>query len=449
MSTVNEFVKKAVAGDAKGAVRLWNSSSREILSEYRRARDDEEGDSWHSGDYALFDELITGIKNNDPMALRTIAEFISSGIMLNEPDRDGHTPVGLLAMIGQLELLKAAVQKGGDVNAGYRNALACIFGMREVVPNWRAVADFLIDAGVHVNGSPSQEPAIFGAIQRNQRDAIVFLVEKGTDLNQVHDTRRASTSGTAMHYSLISAFAYSTDIETGKLLIKFGGDPTAKNKDGFGAIDAFYASDRSPTKNVLDFVALYSSRDDWRRSSLHLNDPPPSHFNPPRRRPVRNSDHEKVWEGVSFRRGDRVEVIRRGGLYGGLVSLKLIEASGERDCDRDMRATSGTTGTVVSLSPPYGSSQWKAVVEFDPAIWEEAENYGKLRKLGKCRGSLFPEVLKIIEAEENIGSPASEVTRGTSSSNGSRPGLDASVIGKNWKIWVAVAAVILVIILIR
>ena len=402
---LDEFVRSATGHDVTRALDLWRTSSKQIVEKYRRARDDEDGSAWREGNFALFDTLIWhGVKAGDADATRTVEALISAGVLLSEPDRAGWTPVGLLAMIGNLQLLQHAIQSGGDVNAGDENALACVFGNRELDDGWTKAADLLVKAGVHVNGSPGQTPPVFAALSRNHREAIRFLVANGADLNGVHYVKRADFSGTAMHYSVLAAFADETDLETGKLLVALGGDPTVKNKEGLGAIDAFFASDREPTDNVKALVKLYSATDIWRQSSLYLSNPDPSDYNPVRGRTLSDQNQEKLWNEIAgtevrFRIGDKVEVIRRGGFYGNRVNLTLLEGGSEQVCDGKMIALAGATGIITGWDQNHGN-HWKAIIDFEPGTWEEADNYGRTRSLGKCRGSMFPEALKILQTEE-------------------------------------------------
>lgn len=455
MTIFQDFANKATSGDAKGAVKLWTDSSRAILSEYRRIRDAEEGDEWHSGGYDLFDKLISGVEAGDFQSKQTFIELIDAGVMLNETDWSGYTPVGLLAMHGELELLKAAIAKGGDINAGETNALAMMFGMKELNPNWIEQANFLIGAGVDVNGRVDQHPAMFFAIGRNHREVIRYLARKGADINRPFDSENKSRCGTAMHYSLIAALSRHTDLETGKLLVELGGDPTVKNKDGLGAIDAFFASDREPSENVKALTELYSSTDAWRRASWHLTAVPPSSYNPPRRKNARAQSEERVWQEipgirVAFRIGDKVEVIRRAGLFGNLVSLTLLESSGERECDRDMRAMPGTTGTIVAWrnENEYLGYHWKALIEFDPGTWEEANNYGHLRSIGRCRGELFADCLKITQTAEESSGASMKVSAGPrGSSSDAEPSIPEHL--KNWKVWAIIVAILVLILVLR
>lgn len=453
MTLFQDFANKATSGDTKGAVKLWTASSSTILSEYRRIRDSEEGNEWYSEGYNIFDKLIyVGVKSGEPQAIQTVKTFIDSGIMLNEPDRSGYTPVGLLAMVGDLGLLEASVRKGGDVNAGKENALAMIFGVKELNPNWIDQANYLIEVGVDVNGRSDQQPALFNAIQQNQTEAIKYLVMKGASINRLYESENKSRCGTAMHYSLISAFAHYTDLETGKLLVELGGDPTIKNRDGLGAIDAFIVSDREQSANVIKLIELYSSKEEWRQASWHAMAVPPSNYNPSRRGPASDQRQERVWQEipgirVAFRIGDKVEVIRRAGLYGNLVSLTLIEPSGELECDRDMRAMPGSKGTIVAWYE-YLDYHWKALIEFDPGKWEEADNYGHLRSIGRCRGHLFADCLKITQTVEE-SSGASMKVSSVSPSSASNAAPDNPERFKNWKVWTIIGAIVVLFIVLR
>lgn len=450
MSEFQTFAKAAREGDAKGAIKYWASNSGAILADYRAARDADDGDAWWDGDYALLEKLIyEKIGTGDLQAASTISDFISAGVLLNEVDRDGHTMVGLLAMVGHLELIKVAVGKGADVNLGDENALA-IFGTKELPSNWLEIAEFLIGAGCSVNGRADQQPALFGAIRRNHYDAINFLAKNGANPNRIYEPRNQSRRGTAMHYSLITALTHDTSVETGRLLIKLGGDPTIRNRDGLGAIDAFYALDREANESARCLVELYSSTDDWRKASWYLTDNGPTKYNPARRGRAKDHNQEKTWNEIpgneiTFRIGDRVEVIRRAGLFGNRLSLTLMASPNGREPDLEMRAMPGATGIIVGWDPNFGN-QWKAIIEFEPGTWEEVDNYGHLRDFGRCRGSLFPDALMIKTVEDEYSGSGSKPSQSQMSSAAVHSDRIAD-LAKHWKILASIGAAVILILL--
>ncbi|WP_209428295.1 ankyrin repeat domain-containing protein [Pararhodobacter sp. SW119] len=426
MTLFAEFAQLIRDNKSGEAIKLWTRDRNSLLREYRAAVSDEESDSWY-GTYDVFDDVWRKLTAEDAATRSSFKQLILANVMLNEPDRHGTTPFSLLVSVGDTELIRAAIEQGADVNVGKTPPLSWVFGSRELKKNWRDIADLLLNNGAIVNFTNEQEPPLYGAINRNHRDAIRYLCELGANPNLVRETDSINTSGTAMHYCLSAAFAYETDIKTAMLLIEYGGDPTIRNKEGLGAIDAFFASDREPTENVLKIVELFSSTDSWKSASWYCTLRPPSSKNPKRTRRPQKPEMERVATEVpgievTFRIGDRVRVCRRGGYQGwNGARLDLIDAATGTQLEGEFNPVPGISGIVVGWDSRPMESQWKAVVEFDPGQWEEVDNFGKTRSLGRCRASVWPvEVLEITEpadetrTEANLRGPSEKGVTGAS-----------------------------------
>jgi len=443
MKNFTEFTRLLAENDSDGAISFFRQHEPEILSEYRSLLEEDNYNKYWEQDHTVFEELVNSrLSQGDAAAETVIRELLSEKVFIDEPTPDGFTPVSLLAYAGKLDLVKHAVECGADVNKGILAALTGAIYNRELPAEWEQIVTYLLDKGADPNGAAGGKPPLFPAIEFNHRSAIRLLVSRGADVNRMHDIPSwGDFSGTALHWAIRAAHSRRTDIETAELLLELGGDPTIKNKSGYGPVDFAFDRDIQEGKNVRLLIDLLSSKDEWRRASWELNLAPPFRDNPARKKPNPRSDYRDLtWDGVEYRIGDRVEVIRRGGWK----EPSLSGSPGSPVHTREVIALPGLTGTIVTFSPG-GGGDWKyfnAVVDWDPGTWEEADNYGKTVRLPKCRESIFPELLKITEIEENL-----RVTQRTAApTHATRTeSREAGGKGTNWKL---VAAVVLVAIVI-
>lgn len=403
MTKFSNFACLLAGNDADGAISFFRNNEVDIIQEYRRLLEEDSYEEYLEQEHTVFDELINSrLRKGDDSAEYVIRQLLSERVFINEPTPDGLMPVSLLAYAGRFDLVKHAVECGADVNKGSHAALTGAVYNRELPQQWEQVVTFLLDHGADPNGSIGAKPPLFPAIAANHRAAIQLLASRGADVNRVHDIPSwGDFSGTALHWAVRSAYTDHTDLETAKLLLELGGDPTIKNKSGYSAVDFAFDKDYDENDNVRPLIELFSSRDEWQRSSWKLNNAPPFRDNPTRRKPNPRNDYRDLkWDGVEYRIGDRIEVIRRGGW----MEPYLPDDPDTQAHSRPVIALPGLTGTVVTFSPG-GGGDWKyfrAVVDWDPGTWEEADNYGKTVRLPQCRASIFPEALKIVEIEENL-----------------------------------------------
>jgi ankyrin repeat protein len=442
MTKFSEFANLLSENDADRAISFFRKNEGDILRGYRRLLEEDNYNEYWEQDHTVFDELINSrLSKGDETAEDIIRRLLSERIFLNEPTPDGFTPVSLLAYAGRFDLVRHAVECGADLNKGSHPALTGAVYSRELPQQWEQVVTFLLDHGADPNGSTGSKPPLFPAIAANHGEAIRLLSSRGADVNRIHDIPSwGDFSGTALHWAVRSAYTDHTNLETTKLLLELGADPTIKNKSGYGPVDFAFDKDYEENQNVRPLIELLSSRDEWRRSSWRLNQAPPFRDNPIRRKPNPRSDYRDLkWDGVEYRIGDRVEVIRRGGW----MEPSLPDDPDAQVHSRPVIALPGLSGTVVTFSPGGGGDckYFRAVVDWDPGTWEEADNYGKTVRLPQCRASIFPEVLKIIEVEENF--PGSQ-RRSNLASGAASDGGDAAASVLNWKL-VAVVAVALII----
>ena len=70
-----------------------------------------------------------------------------------------------------------------------------------------------------------------------------------------------------------------------RLLLELGGDPTIKNKSGYGPVDFAFDKDYEENDSVRPLIELLSSKDEWHRASWELNLAPRFAGNPARMKP--------------------------------------------------------------------------------------------------------------------------------------------------------------------
>jgi Ankyrin repeats (3 copies) len=236
-------------------------------------------------------------------------------------------------------------------------------------------------------------PPLFPAVRSNHQDAIRYLIEVGADPNAHHDLPdRGDFFGTALHWAARSVYTDNTSPGTVELLIELGADPTVRDRLGECALDSIYRAEHESHETLLPILALLSSRPAWTAASWKLNESKQSSFQPARR----GGKPGHTWNGIEFREGDRVRVYRR---YNGFY--REPEDTGH---SRSLLLRPGLTGTIHTFVPG-GGGDWKRfqmVVNFDAGEWEEAENFGKVVRLGPVRTRLTPELAEHFVPEPSV-----------------------------------------------
>ncbi len=115
--------------------------------------------------------------------LDVVKALVEAGADLNAIDEDGGTALSWAADPGRFEVIKYLVEHGADVNAG-KNALAtaCENGHLDI-------ARYLIDAGAGIEaglGEHDMTPLVAAAIN-DHRDVVDLLLERGADLHAKGD----------------------------------------------------------------------------------------------------------------------------------------------------------------------------------------------------------------------------------------------------------------------
>lgn len=400
MTKLDELADLISANEIDQALGLFRKSQEDIVQEHRRRAADKEGGYYVS----IYNDLVGArLDNGDESADSIIEELIAQSVLLNEVDWSGFTPLALLAHGGHFQLVKHAVENGANVNLGDYPALTAAVFPRILPNSWQEIVTYLTDHGSDPNGPDGTLPSLFCAIRSNHQDAIRLLASRGAEVNKIYDLKHwGDFSGTTLHWAVRGAYSDHTDIETLSLLVELGADPVIKNKSGDCPVDFAYYKDIQDDDSVRPLIEFLSRKKEWRKASWRLSRGPVSHYNPTRQTKIDDpSIWERIWEGVEFRRGDRIKIIRRGGWMN--PSLPELPDSRAHACD--VVALPELTGTIRSFHP-YGSDhqdQFKLVVEFDPGTWEEAKNYGKTARLPRCVDSVHPEIVRIATAAEFVG----------------------------------------------
>jgi len=258
---------------ADGAISFFRSNETEILREYQRFLKRDSYNAYYKQGHTVFDGLVIGrLSKGDASAEAVIRRPLSERVFINEPTPEGFTPVSLLlAYAGRFDLVKHAVEHGANLNKGSHAALTGAVFNRELPPQWKQIVTFLLDHGADPNGAAGALPPLFPAIAANHKAAIRLLASRGADVNRVHGIPSwGDFSGTALHWAVRSAHTDRTDLETAKLLLELGEDPTIKNKRGLGPVEFAFDENYEGNGKMRPLIELYSSRDEWRRSSWRL-----------------------------------------------------------------------------------------------------------------------------------------------------------------------------------
>ncbi len=396
MTVLSDFSGMVLAGNIAEALSHFKSNSGSITREHRSRVADRN----ISADYSIYNELILGrASRGDLDALDTVIKLISGGVLLNEVDKEGFTPVGLLAFVGASSAVEIALRNGANPNGGSSAPLAACF-MGHTLPTARqkcagdriAIAKLLIDGGALVNGNNSTPPPLFEAIQSGYDDAIRLLVSRGAELNRHYDfENRGNFAGTSLHWAAGSAYAHGVGVATFSLLVDLGASPATRNRGGECVADYIYQREWNTSDDVKPLLAFLASKEEWKSASWRLSEEEKSSIQPLRRDSTANPSG---FGGYEFRLGDKVRVYRR---YNG-----FYRPPKDTGHSRPVIALPGLTATVCGLR--HGSSGLsRLVLRFDPGNWEEADNFSNRVSLGVVNTEFDPaRVVHVDQGEMSL-----------------------------------------------
>ena len=160
---------------------------------------------------------------------------------INEEDHCGQTPLSFAAAMGHIDLCKALVKLGADVN--HRDQ---IYGQTPL--NWAAfhghdnVVEFLLQAGSDCNDRKSGVSALWVAARGAHRKVVQLLLKAGA---------KAQTSDERTGESALSQAAALGHIPIVSLLLKSGADIENRDKHGWTPIHHAVSRGRRKTLELL------------------------------------------------------------------------------------------------------------------------------------------------------------------------------------------------------
>ncbi|PJJ83528.1 ankyrin repeat domain-containing protein [Mucilaginibacter auburnensis] len=156
--------------------------------------------------------LLLAIANDKNFSLTDY--FVSKGVDLNSVDANGNNAFAYAARTGNVEFLKALVQKGVKPNANAMLMAAQGGGGRGAAPagTGLAVFEYLESVGIKPTALSKNGENVLHAIVRkpNQTEQIKYFLSKGVSVNQVNEDG---------NNVLMAAAAVSRDLATLELLV--------------------------------------------------------------------------------------------------------------------------------------------------------------------------------------------------------------------------------------
>ena len=219
-------------------------------------------------DESGFTPLVWAIWMDDKEIVELLIE---NGADVNAKDKDGYTPMHWAAMkdskdivelltakgaaaasnihfaaaTGDLEKVKAFIEKGTDVNTKDKAGLTAL--QWAIPQNHKDVAAFLIDKGAAINVRDKRGQTPFHqACLRGRKDMAEFLISKGADVN---------TKANTWHTTPLIAAIRNGHEDIAKLLIAEGVDINARGRGDYTALH-WTAVNRSRMARAADLMEL-------------------------------------------------------------------------------------------------------------------------------------------------------------------------------------------------
>lgn len=194
-----------------------------------------------------------------------IRQILSKDVKVNESGRNGKTPLSMACEIGSLEIIQWIVDKGADVNAFGKYGRPPLFaaisqGNVEIVrylfekgakpnleePEWiRDCTNFFLPNTFKTWPTPFTSAVSYHFLKKSWRpnpEMLRLLHKYQADINKLGQDRK-----NPLHYA-----AESGDLDTVKLLIELGADPSIKTSIGKSAAEIARVSDHPLIANYLE-----------------------------------------------------------------------------------------------------------------------------------------------------------------------------------------------------
>lgn len=156
--------------------------------------------------------LFAAVKSGN---LKEVESAIASGVDVNSRDGERHTPLMLAAEKGHLDIVRALIKAGADLDAAAEKKGATPL-LRALWNNHIEAAKVLLEAGADVHAQDDR--ALSSAASLGNDDIVRLLLKGGADPN--------ADRGAALRYS--SGFGHAEVVKT---LLEAGADPNVKDEN--------------------------------------------------------------------------------------------------------------------------------------------------------------------------------------------------------------------------
>lgn len=167
---------------------------------------------------ALDEDLIEAIRNEDVAGVEAL---LKKGARVRTADQQGDKPIQIAAGRGNIDIVRALIGAGADVNESGSDATAGLTPLHRAVSQGDLdVVELLLDNGADVNVNTSSfDTPFISAVRRGHRDITELLASRGADPNAANNQ-----GNTPLHL----AASYG-DTEMTRLLIEMGANVNAQN----------------------------------------------------------------------------------------------------------------------------------------------------------------------------------------------------------------------------
>ncbi len=212
---------------------------------------------------AELDKAQASTTDEEQQEIRRIQVMIQdSPDLINSPGGDGHTPLQVAAIKGQVVVARYLLDHGADVNGlgrsrvGSNNGSPLYFA---ALNGHKAVVELLLARGANVNGSGDLNP-LFQAVSQNYYEVASVLLANNADANPVNGSQLPP----------LAVAAVNNQTNLAQLLLSHGARVDIKNNDGHTPL-FFAATDNSvdTAKILLAAGANIEVQDNNGETPLH------------------------------------------------------------------------------------------------------------------------------------------------------------------------------------
>lgn len=176
----------------------------------------------------LLTSLIAAVHHSDK---NMVDKLIREGAPLNMSLHGAITPLGAAVENNDIIMTRHLVRRGAVLSSKYgeKGIDAAWYAM---LNDYTEIFEFLMEQGAKLilRSNEGNETRLISATKSSNIGAVTFLLNKKVKINEYDALGR-----TALHYNLMKEPYTPIDVQIGKMLLEFGGNPNAEDNDGIPA----------------------------------------------------------------------------------------------------------------------------------------------------------------------------------------------------------------------